>query len=163
MSDNNPWGKKETDQDRIYRLEKELEKLKADKDKPLKVEIVKSKKSMGCLTMIGIVMLIGYTASLFQGDDTSSSSKKPLEDKSFNQQPMQNLSMRFSDNGIMEPRWSSDWDTFYLYMKNPTTTVAFQKAICQIGKEEYGIKYNFRIQIGYLKDFTKVGSSYLCM
>ena len=157
MSENNPWGKKETDQERINRLEAELEKLKADKDKPQKVEIVNTKKPMGCLTIIGILMIIGYIFVKPQIDNKSTS-----ESNLKGQQALKDLKKRFTDDGVMEPRWSDDTQTFYLFMKNPNETLAFKKAICTIGKEDYGFKYKYNIQIGLLRDYTKVGSSYLC-
>ena len=157
MSDNNPWGKKETNEERINRLEEELKKLKADKDEPQKVEIVKTKKPMGCLTVVGILMLIGYIFFKPQVNNKPSD-----EDIAKFREALNNLEKRFTEDGVMRAQWVGDTGTFYLFMKNPNETLAFKKAICTIGKDDYGFKYKYNIQIGLLKDYTKVGESYLC-
>jgi len=157
MSDNNPWGKKETNEERINRLEEELKKLKADKDEPQKVEIVKTNKPMGCLTVVGILMLIGYIFFKPQVNNKPSD-----EDIAKFREALNNLEKRFTEDGVMRAQWVGDTETFYLFMKNPNETLAFKKAICTIGKDDYGFKYKYNIQIGLLKDYTKVGESYLC-
>ena len=87
----NPWGddKKEpslgneSDKERIARLEKEVQDLKnnqktsqlekelerLNKEKQKEDKSSTPKKSMGCMTIIGIILLIGYLATFFDSDE----------------------------------------------------------------------------------------------
>ena len=47
-------------------------------------------------------------------------------------------------------------------MKKPNESLNFVKTVCKIGRNEYGIKDNFSIQIGLIDDYSRVGSQFLC-
>jgi len=172
----------ETDKERIARLEKEVEDLKnnqkksqyekelerLNKEKQKEGKSTKPKKSMGCMTIIGIFLLIGYLATFFDSDNKSTKSssttttKVEFKDDAENRDRKYKLTKRFRDGDIIAPSWSADGKTFTIYMKNPNTAGAFAKAVCQIARDDYFIKYNFNIQIGKLPSYKKVGSLYVC-
>ena len=172
-----PWNKEETDKERIARLEKEVEELKGNQkkhddswiDEQGFVPKPKKKKSgMGCMTIIGIILLIGYLATFFDSDEkstktnTKTTTQVEFKDDAENRDRKNKLTKRFKDGDIIAPAWSPDGRTFTIYMKNPNTTVAFATAVCQIARDDYYIKYEFNIQIGKLPSYKNVGSAYLC-
>lgn len=186
----NPWGddKKEpslgneSDKERIARLEKEVQDLKnnqktsqlekelerLNKEKQKEDKSSTPKKSMGCMTIIGIILLIGYLATFFDSDEkstktnTKTTTQVEFKDDAENRDRKSKLTRRFRDGDIIAPTWSADGKTFYIYMKNPNTAGAFATAVCQIARDDYYIKYEFNIQIGKLPNYEKVGSLYVC-
>ena len=166
----NPWVKEETDKERIARLEKEVEDLKGNQkeqddswiDEQGFVSKPKKKKSgIGCLTLIIVII-----AGIYVLSEINQSSKKDKEIKTETTKNYvtgkKNLEDRYSIGDTYEARWVYSENVFYVFMKKPNESLNFVKTVCKIGRNEYGIKDNFNIQIGLIDDYTRVGSQFLC-
>ena len=171
LSGNKPWGKEETDKERIARLEKEVEDLKNDKkpehddswiDEQGFVPKPKKKKSgIGCLSLIIIIIAGIYVINEFNQGSKKDKEIKTEATKSYVKEK-RDLETKYTIGDVYEARWTSDLDVFYVYMKKPNDDLTFKKSICKIAKNDFGIKDNFNIQIGLKRDYTKVGSQFLC-
>ena len=82
---NNPWDNKDTDKDRISKLEAELEELKSQKDDIQKVEVVdKKKKGIGWLSWLLIIIAGLYVLNELNFSEWVSGKKEyPINNSSY--------------------------------------------------------------------------------